>query len=89
MKVQVAPSVDFLCITLPPTKSQNNSKARTPPPPIAQPRPRFQKSRQNNGSTPTPCFDKPVLVRDTHGIKARVDLKPYKKHGTMHKQHPK
>ena len=36
-----------------------------PPPPLAQARPRSQKSGQNGGSTPTPCLDKAVHVRDT------------------------
>ena len=38
--------------------------------PLAQAWPRSQKSRQNSGSTPTPCLDRPVLARDTHS-KAR------------------
>ena len=36
-----------------------------PPPPLAQARPRSQKSGQNGGSTPTPCLDKAVHARDT------------------------
>ena len=35
------------------------------PPPLAQARPRSQKSGQNGGSTPTPCLDKAVHARDT------------------------
>ena len=35
------------------------------PPPLAQARPRSQKSGQNGGSTPTPCLDNAVHVRDT------------------------
>ena len=57
----------------------------TPIPP-GQARPRSQKSRQENGSTPTPCLDKAVHARDTHKRKARAGLKPYTKHCTMHKQ---
>ena len=37
----------------------------TYPPPLAQARPRSQKSGQNGGSTPTPCLDKAVHARDT------------------------
>ena len=35
------------------------------PPPLAQARPRSQKSGQNGGSTPTPCLDKAVHARET------------------------
>ena len=35
------------------------------PPPLAQARPRSQKSGQNGGSTPTPCLDKAVHAHDT------------------------
>ena len=38
---------------------------RLVPPPLAQARPRSQKSGQNGGSTPTPCLDKAVHARDT------------------------
>ena len=37
-----------------------------PRPPLAQARPRSQKTRQNSGSTPTPCLDKTVPVCGTH-----------------------
>ena len=42
---------------------------RYPPPPLAQARPRSQKSGQNGGSTPTPCLDKVVHARDTRDSK--------------------
>ena len=42
----------------------------SPPPPLAQARPRSQRCRQNRGSTPTLCLDKPVLVRNTQDSKA-------------------
>ena len=42
-----------------------------PRPTLAQARPQSQKSRQNSGSTPTPCLDKPVLARNTHNSKAQ------------------
>ena len=45
-------------------------KAAHVPPPLAQAQPRSKRSRQNCGSTPTPCFDKPMLARDTHDSKA-------------------
>ena len=35
-------------------------------PPLAQARPRSQKTRQNSGSTPTPCLDKTVPACGTH-----------------------
>ena len=38
------------------------------PPPLAQARPRSQKSGQNGGSTPTPCLDKAVHAHDTCDI---------------------
>ena len=38
---------------------------RAKPTPLAQARPRSQKSGQNGGSTPTPCLDKAVHARDT------------------------
>ena len=38
---------------------------RGTPPPLAQARPRSQKSGQNGGSTPTPCLDKAVHAHDT------------------------
>ena len=38
---------------------------RMVPPPLAQARPRSQKSGENGGSTPTPCLDKAVHARDT------------------------
>ena len=41
------------------------------PPPLAQARPRSQKSGQNGGSTPTPCLDKAVHARDTCDSHAR------------------
>ena len=56
------------------------------PPPLAQARPRSQKSGQNGGSTPTPCLDKAVHARDTCDSKAHAGLEPYTKRGTMHKQ---
>ena len=34
------------------------------PPPLAQAQPRSQKSRQNNGSTPTPCLDRAMHARN-------------------------
>ena len=43
----------------------NNRANMIPPPPLAQARPRSQKSGENGGSTPTPCLDKAVHVRDT------------------------
>ena len=49
-------------------------KARPPPPPLpplAQAQLRSQKFRQNSGSTPTLCVDKPVLARGAHNSKAR------------------
>ena len=36
------------------------------PPPLAQARPRSQKTRQNSGSTPTPCLNKAVLACGTY-----------------------
>ena len=39
--------------------------SNVPPPPLAQARPRSQKSGQNGGSTPTLCLDKAVHARDT------------------------
>ena len=56
------------------------------PPPLAQARPRSQKSRQNDGSRPTPCLDKAVHAGDTCASKAHAGLEPYTKRGTMHKQ---
>ena len=43
----------------------NETNAGHYPPPLAQARPRSQKSGQNGGSTPTPCLDKAVHARDT------------------------
>jgi len=60
-------------------------RLRVPRPPLAQARPRSQKSRQNSGSTHTLCLDKPVLARDAHNSKAPVYLRPYITHGTMHR----
>ena len=48
-----------------PRCTQSLAQRRSPPPPLAQARPRSQKSGQNNGSTPTPCLDKAVHARDT------------------------
>ena len=45
------------------------AKWPVPPLPLAQARPRSQKSGQNGGSTPTPCLDKAVHARDTRGSK--------------------
>ena len=45
--------------------SQNGMNLQTGTPPLAQARPRSQKSGQNGGSTPTPCLDKAVHARDT------------------------
>ena len=45
-----------------------------PPPPLAQARPRSQKSGQNGGSTPTPCLDKAVHARDTCDSHARNNI---------------
>ena len=53
------------------------------PPPLAQGRPRSQKSGQNGGSTSTPSLDKAVHARNTRESKARTGLT---KHDTMHKQ---
>ena len=39
--------------------------AAVPPPPLAQARPRSQKSGQNGGSTPAQCLDKAVHAHDT------------------------
>ena len=46
-------------------------------PPLAQARPRSQKSGQNGSSTPTPCLDKAVHARDTCDSKARAGLEPH------------
>ena len=56
---------------------QNSTVYHTYPPPLAEARPRSEKSRQNNGSTPTPCLDKAMHACDTHNRKARAGLKPY------------
>ena len=40
-------------------------RVQSPPPPLAQARPRSQKAGQNGGSTPTPCLNKAVHARDT------------------------
>ena len=42
-----------------------HNTTNTPPPPLAQARPRSQKSGENGGSTPTPCLDKAVHACDT------------------------
>ena len=48
------------------TKLHHSSMHKfVPPPPLAQARPRSQKSGQNGGSTPDPCLDKAVHARDT------------------------
>ena len=52
-----------------------------PPPPLAQARPRSQKSGQNGGSTPTRRLDKAVHAHDTRDTKACAGLQPYTKHG--------
>ena len=53
-----------------PTEPRTNPRSKSQfvpfnPPPLAQARPRSQKSGQNGGSTPTPCLDKAVHARDT------------------------
>ena len=42
---------------------------KEPYPPLAQARPRSQKSSQNGGSMPTPCLDKAVHAHDTRDSK--------------------
>ena len=44
------------------------------PLPLVQAQPRSQKTKQNGGSTPAPCLDKPMLVRNTHGSKAGIAM---------------
>ena len=45
-----------------------------PPPPLAQARPRSQKSGQNGGSTPTLCLDKAVHARDTCDSQTGINI---------------
>ena len=49
----------------PTTVRLGNPSCDHTPPPLAQARPRSQKSDQNGGSTPTPCLEKAVHARDT------------------------
>ena len=51
------------------TKRHAYALATDLPPPLAQARPRSQKSSQNGGSTPTPCLDKAVHAHDTRDSK--------------------
>ena len=58
--------------------------AHNAPPPLGQARPRSEKSRQNNGSTPTLCLDKAMHARDT--TTKHTQASNLTQHGTTHKQ---
>ena len=62
------------CAETSPCLREMRGNKRTYPPPLAQARPRSQKSGQNGGSTPTPCLDKAVHVRDTCDSQTRNNI---------------
>ena len=48
------------------TKEDGTEEPTHPGPPFVQARPRSHKTKQNSGSTPTPCLDITVLACGTH-----------------------
>ena len=71
-----------------PRPTGKKAPGNAPPPTLVQARSQSPKSRQSSGSTPTVCLNNAMFARDTHNNRACMYLRPYTKHGTMHKQHP-
>ena len=66
LTVLILPEVKFWGLLKSIAKVGINKQFVFNPPPLAQARPRSQKSKQNSGSMPIPCLDKPVLACDTN-----------------------